>query len=229
MSSASPSSRSTSSRLRWGRNRGYSSCLQMVAMSATGGTGERAVRRSSRMEECPTLRRSMTMPSRSPSRSHSPSPVWLMQARSSRATACPRIGARLPLASTARKPDDSKGLLALTIRRPPGTLLLELDLHAVDAQLELHAAGHGVQVDHHAVRILHRARAGASGHRRACGRRGVLTLEVLELLQMVDVAGRVDAGHADVGHRQAIDTERVLLPLVVERSFAPGDADPRRD
>src|SRR5438034_549676 len=138
MSFASPSSRSTSSRLRWGRNRAYSSCLQMVAMSATGGTGERAVRRSSRMGEGPTLRRSMTMPSRSPSRA-------------------------------------------------------------------------------------------ASGHRRARGGRGVLTLEVLELLQMVDVAGRVDAGHADVGHRQAIDTERVLLPLVVERSFAPGDADPRRD
>src|SRR5439155_13492322 len=34
---------------------------------------------------------------------------------------CPRIGARLPLASTARKPDDSKGPLALTIRRPPDT------------------------------------------------------------------------------------------------------------
>src|SRR5438034_11215892 len=106
-------------------------------MSTAGGSGERAVRRSSRMEECPTLRRSMTMPSRSPSRSHSPSPAWLTQARSSRATACPRIGARLPLASTAREPDDSKGPLALTIRRPPDTLLLELDLHAVDAQLEI--------------------------------------------------------------------------------------------
>src|SRR5438093_818109 len=72
MSLTSPSSRSTSSRLRYGTNSTYSSCFQSVAMIAAGGRVACVVMRTSRTDDPSTPRRSITMPSRSAIRSQSP-------------------------------------------------------------------------------------------------------------------------------------------------------------
>src|SRR5207244_4298596 len=72
MSLTSPSSRSTSSRFRYGTNSTYSSCFQSVAMIAAGGSDARVVTRTPRTDDPATPRRSITTPSPAAPRPHSP-------------------------------------------------------------------------------------------------------------------------------------------------------------
>src|SRR6266850_1875228 len=126
----------------------------------------------------------------------------------------------LPLASTRMSAGRLTSTLPLLVERDLDTGLGERELDALGARREHHA---------HAV-LVHHGRAGsADPHRRAAAPRRELALEVLDLLQIEDLAAGVHLRYTEIDDAQPLHREGVLLAAIFEDTVAPADADPEGD
>src|SRR6266436_5989397 len=64
---------------------------------------------------------------------------------------------------------------------------------------------------------------------RAAAAPDVLAVEVLDVLQLEDVAAGEHLRHAEVDEGQSLHREGVLLAAILENPVTPCDADPERD
>src|SRR5581483_4327625 len=107
------------------------------------------------------------------------------------------------------------------VRARPAASSLEVDLHALRADLERQPLRRRMEGDAHAVHVAHRRHAGTAAGRAARRDRGVRAVEVAELLQVVDFPRRLDARRPGADRRETADLEGVLLALVGERAVPP--------
>src|SRR5690349_12999661 len=98
---------------------------------------------------------------------------------------------------------------------------LEVDIDGVAAHRDREPAAPRAQADLHAVGVLqpHLARALVAG-RHAVARLHVGAGELLQLLEIVDIAIGLHLGDAEAADAQAADREAVALALVMQRAAA---------
>src|SRR5262249_49094667 len=133
-----------------------------------------------------------------------------------------RAVASTPLGRAAREP------YRLPARRTAG-LLDDAEFQAFGGQLQTGALCRALHLDRDAVLVLHRRDSGAATDRSPGTTGHVGPVEVGKVLQVVDVADRGRALHADLAHGQALDLHGVALPLEGQRPFPPTPPDPDCD
>src|SRR5882724_4342859 len=103
------------------------------------------------------------------------------------------------------------------------------DLHPLNGERELDPLVDACEVNDYPVLIPHGGDATAfrNGSAGAGGR--VMAAEVLELGQMVDVAGRLDPADAYITNGYLLDAEGILFPVEGQHARAPTVADAVRD
>src|SRR5256712_13017283 len=113
--------------------------------------------------------------------------------------------------------------------QPISRSLLLLDLHADAArsERELRAPGRRDELDGDPVLVPHRRDRAAPGCRRSRTERRIVAVEVLDVLQLVDLAGSRDARDPNGAHPQPVHRDGVFLALVAEVAVPPPDAAAR--
>src|SRR5262249_20967302 len=108
-------------------------------------------------------------------------------------------------------------------------LLLQLDGHPGACERELDPLRRRDQLHLDAVLVLERCGAGATARGSTGPGRGIVPLEILDLLQVLHITPRGDLRDAEVDCAQPFDREGILLAPVLEHAVAPAHADPDRD
>src|SRR5262249_54980699 len=136
--------------------------------------------------------------------------------------------------SSTAKPQASPSQMSLYIRSLPPSLALDhtstgdmsillfkRHLDSVHAQLKLQPSCGPPQLEHPPILILEPHPASPPGDSSSRADACVVSVEVFQLLQMIDVPSRLRLGNADVRHRQPTDIKGVVLPLVGQYAATP--------